>query len=158
MYRNISTVKNFTILFLGRYFRNQCKLSHCIPCDVRFPNCGKESDGLWPQPSKGFSPSYMICENNRTLRTGQCPGDEEWRVQSFPYNGECVHLFAIPNDYDSNGLLPSCKEKVDGNYQYKERCDAFYKCENGKASAIKCPQNTIFYSVKRSCEVGGICS
>ena len=69
-----------------------------------------------------------------------------------------VHLFAIPNDYDSNGLLPSCKEKVDGNYQYKKRCDAFYKCENGTASAIKCPQNTIFDSVKRSCEVGIICS
>nr|XP_022296328.1 uncharacterized protein LOC111106095 isoform X2 [Crassostrea virginica] len=157
-YTDVDCGSRFLPTWACRYFRNQCKLSHCIPCDVRFPNCENKSDGLWPQPSRGFSPWYMICENNRTLRTGYCPTDREWSVQSFPYKGECVHLFAIPNDYDSNGLLPSCKEKVDGNYQYKERCDAFYKCENGTASAIKCPQNTIFDSVKRSCEVGIICS
>ncbi|XP_078341956.1 uncharacterized protein LOC144627872 [Crassostrea virginica] len=157
-YTDVDCGSRFLPTWACLYFRNQCMGSHCTPCDVTFPNCENKSDGLWPQPSKGFSPWYMICENNRTLRTGQCPNDEEWSATSFPYNGECVHIFAIPSDYDSNGLLPSCKGKVDGNYQYKERCDAFYKCENGMASAIKCPQNTIFDSVKRSCEVGGMCS
>ncbi|XP_078309724.1 uncharacterized protein LOC111106095 isoform X1 [Crassostrea virginica] len=157
-YTDVDCGSRFLPTWECRYFRNQCKLFQCTPCDVRFPNCENKSDGLWPDPSRVFSPWYIICENNRRLRTGYCPRDEEWSVQSFPYNGECAHLFAIPNDYDSTGFLPSCKEKVDGNYQYKERCDAFYKCENGTASAIKCPQNTIFDSVKRSCEVGGICS
>lgn len=83
--------------------------------------------------------------------------DDKWNTKTYPYNGECAHLFAIPKEYLSFGLLPSCKGKLNGNYKYVERCDAFYKCENGSASAVKCPNNTTFDSVKQSCEVGGRC-
>lgn len=141
----------------GRYFRLQCKLSHCIPCEVRYPKCEDKENGLWPQPEKGFSPWYMICKNNRTIETGYCPTDNVWSVQSFPYMGQCVHLFAIPNEYNSNGYLPSCSGKADGNYQHQERCDAYYKCDNGMASAVKCPNGTVFDSARKTCAVGGTC-
>nr|XP_034306446.1 uncharacterized protein LOC109617396 [Crassostrea gigas] len=141
-----------------RDFRLQCKLSHCIPCEVRYPKCEDKEDGLWPQPERGFSPQYMICKDNRIIETGYCPVDNVWSVQSFPYMGQCVHLFAIPNDYNSNGYLPSCNGKADGNYQYRERCDAYYQCDNGIASAVKCPNGTVFDSANKICAVGGKCS
>lgn len=132
----------------------QCKLSHCIPCEVRYPKCEDKSDGLWPQPEKVFSPFFMICKDHRTIFTGYCPKDYTWNAQTFPYNGKCEHLYAIPKEYNSNGLLPSCKGKVDGNYQYPERpCDAYYKCDGGEAFAIKCPYGTAFDSTNRTCEI-----
>ena len=76
----------------------------------------------------------------------------------FPYMGQCVHLFAIPNEYNSNGYLPSCNGKADGNYQYRERCDAYYQCDNGIISAVKCPNGTVFDSANKICAVGGKCS
>lgn len=48
-------------------------------------------------------------------------------------------------------------EKTDGNYQYLQRCDAYYKCEDGVASAVKCPNGTVFDAIKRSCENEGSC-
>lgn len=108
---------------------------------------------------KGFSPWYILCKDNRTIEEGYCPTDNEWRAQQFPYNGQCVHLFAIPNEYNSVGLLPSCNGKPDGNYQYPERpCDAYYKCEDGMAYAVKCPGSTVFDSSNRTCKIGGICN
>lgn len=75
------------------------------------------------------------------------------------YKGRCVHRFALPTDYNPNGALPSCNGTSisDGNYQYTDRpCDAYYKCECGVASAVKCPNNTVFDTVK-TCEIGGTC-
>ena len=101
----------------------------------------------------------MICKDQRTISKGYCPTDSEWNVQSYPYKGKCVHRYAIPKADHRNGLLPSCYGKIDGNYQYPDRpCDAYYKCENGVASAVKCPNNTVFDSTQRNCEPGGNCN
>lgn len=157
MYNHSFYVTQCITIFLGRYFRNLCHLSHCAPCDFYYPSCENKEDGLWPNHNRGYSPAYMICSNNRTIRTGKRLKDDRWNVQSYPYNGKCVQIFAIPGEYSSIGLLPSCKEKLDGNYKYKERCDAFYKYENGIATAVKCPNYITFDSVKQSCEVGVRC-
>ncbi|XP_061198240.1 uncharacterized protein LOC133206303 isoform X2 [Saccostrea echinata] len=143
---------------MGLYYRLQCKKSHCIPCEVFYPKCEDKDDGLWPQPEYD-GPRYMICQNGRTIETGTCPRDETWSVQSFPYNGKCVHMFAIPKGYKGFGYLPSCNGTADGNYQYPERpCDAYYRCDGGIASAVKCPQNTLFDILSKTCKVGGTCA
>lgn len=126
-YTNTKCGTRYSPTWECRYYRFQCQRSHCISCESRYPKCEDKDDGLWLQPEKGFSPNYMICKNNRTIETGYCPVDNVWSVQSFPYMGQCVHLFAIPNEYNSHGYLPSCNGKADGNYQYRERCDAYYQ-------------------------------
>lgn len=88
-----------------------------------------------------------------------CPYNKVWRANQFPYNGQCVHLYAIPKEYSSLAFLPSCNGKPDGNYQYPERpCDAYYNCKDGKATAVKCPGNTVFDSSNQTCVIGGICN
>lgn len=141
---------------LGRYFSVLCR---CRDCEHLQPSCKEKGNGFWQHPLNGFSPWYILCKDNRTIEEGYCPSDNEWRSQQFPYNGQCVHLFAIPNEYNSVGLLPSCNGKLDGNYQYPERpCDAYYKCEDGIANAVKCPGNTVFDFSYRTCKIGGICN
>ncbi|XP_062597789.1 uncharacterized protein LOC134259204 isoform X1 [Saccostrea cucullata] len=141
-----------------RYYRLHCKGSHCIPCGLFYPKCEDKDDGLWSHPEKN-GPYYMICQNGRTIETGTCPRDETWGVQSFPFNGKCVQMFAIPKDYNGIGYLPSCNGTANGNYQYPERlCDAYYRCDSGTASAVKCPQNTVFDILTKTCKVGGTCT
>lgn len=142
----------------GRYFYHLCQLAHCRPCEYRFPKCENRENGLWAQPMKGnLSSFYMICLNRRTIETGDCPKDKEWNEYTYVYKGQCVHRDAIPSEYNSFGYLPSCNGKTDGNYQYLQRCDAYYKCEDGVASAVKCPNGTVFDAIKRSCENEGSC-
>lgn len=144
------------MLFIGRYFRLS-KFSSSSPCELRYPKCEVKENGLWPQHEKRFSPYYMICKDNRTIETGRCPGDKVWGPTAFPYKGQCVGIFAVPKDYNPNGLLPSCNGETNGNYQYKERCDGYYKCDNGIAFAVKCPNGMLFDSANKTCAVGGIC-
>lgn len=99
----------------------------------------------------------MICKDNRTIETGRCPGDKVGGPTAFPYKGQCVGIFAVPKDYNPNGLLPSCNGETNGNYQYKERCDGYYKCDNGIAFAVKCPNGMLFDSANKTCAVGGVC-
>lgn len=140
----------------GRYFSLLCK---CRDCEYLRPGCKDKGNGIIQHPLKGFSPWYILCRDNRTIEEGFCPRDNEWGVQKFPYNGQCVHLFAIPNEFNSIGMLPSCNGKPDGNYQFRERpCDAYYKCEDGVAIAVKCPGNTMFDSSNRTCKIGGKCN
>ncbi|XP_062600106.1 chitin-binding domain protein cbd-1-like [Saccostrea cucullata] len=138
------------------YYRLKCKKSHCIPCERFYPKCEDIDDGLWPR--EYYGPIYKICQNGRTIEIGTCPRDETWGVLSFPYNGKCEHMFAIPKDYRGQGYLPSCNGTADGNFQYPERpCDAYYRCDGGIASAVKCPQNTVFDIFSKTCKVGGTC-
>lgn len=87
----------------------------------------------------------MVCQNNRTIKTGSCPRDDSWETQTYPYNGKCEHLFAIPNEYNSNGYMPSCKGVTDGTYLTTPvRCDVFYPCFNGTAYSLRCPNGLVF--------------
>lgn len=146
------------ILFPGRYFRLQCKLSHCPACEARYPKCEDKEDGFHIVPEVGLTPRYMICKGGRTIALDSCNGDKIWGVHSFPYNGKCTHMYALPSDFFGSGRLPSCKGKLNGNYQFPDRpCDAYYQCKDGVSSPVKCPNNTLFDSVKQICEEGGKC-
>lgn len=130
-----------------------------MSCEDRYPKCEDKKDGLF-MGSTRFTKKYMICKNGRRIALEFCPYDKEWLEDTFPYNGECVHAYALPMEFNSDfGRLPSCRGTPNGNYQYPDRpCDAYYKCEQGVASAVKCPINTVFDTKKRICIVRGICS
>lgn len=136
-----------------------CKLGKCKPCEQEYPSCENTADGFWPWPEYSHRPTYyMQCKNGRRIKRGDCPNDPIWGFPSFPYKGQCVHLFGIPKDYNSLGYLPSCLGEVDGNYQYPVGyCAGYYKCESGVATAVKCPKNTLFDIASRTCKIGGKC-
>lgn len=94
----------------------------------------------------------MVCQNNRTIKTGSCPRDDAWETQTYPYNGKCEHLFAIPNEYNSNGHMPSCKGVADGTYLTTPvRCDVVYQCVNETAYVLRCPNGFVFDVVVETC-------
>ncbi|XP_055999592.1 uncharacterized protein LOC125653582 [Ostrea edulis] len=128
-------------------------------CERTYPNCEKKKDGFWRDDASQYRWNYYkICQNGRTIATGQCPYNDIWGISSYPYNGECVHLFAIPKEFLASAYLPSCKGTPDGNYRYPiGLCDAYYSCEGGNATAVKCPTDTVFDMVNRTCEVRGRC-
>lgn len=69
-----------------------------------------------------------------------------------------MQLFAVPKDFNPYGGLPSCNGTVYGDYQFPAGyCLGYYKCEGGVATAVKCPNNTIFDTARKRCEVGGNC-
>lgn len=133
--------------------------AHCIPCSSQNPDCRQQEDGLQSWPFRLGSSWYVVCVNGRATETGSCPDDKEWNTTSLPYEGHCVHRFAVPTVYNPAGALPSCEGKIDGNYQYPERpCDAYYTCRCGVASAVKCPGNTLFDVENKRCQTGGRCT
>ncbi|XP_078309353.1 uncharacterized protein LOC144617818 [Crassostrea virginica] len=161
--------ENYTIVKCGsRYeakweceykqYQYECRSPSCIPCDLSFHSCYNLPNGIWPFPERPNYITYIKCENYRKIDAGACSIDSLWGVQTFPFMGQCVQLFAIPKSYNPNGELPSCTEKDDGNYQFPVRyCNGYYVCKNGFASAVKCPNNTVFDSVKKICKADGHC-
>lgn len=109
-------------------------------------------------PDRPYDILYIKCDKGRRIGRGLCPRDSEWGVQTFPYNRQCVQMFAVPKDDHKNGQLPSCNGKVDGDYPYLiGYCPGYYKCEGGVATAVKCPNETLYDTVKGACEIGGVC-
>lgn len=144
---------------VGEYSGMTCMRGHCIPCYVLFPPCRGLNDGFQSWPGRTYYPHYVVCKNERTIDQGVCPVYPIWNSREFPYKGRCVQRYAIPTDENPNGALPSCNGTSDGNYQYPDRpCDAYYKCKCGVASAVKCPNNTVFDTVRKTCAIGGTCT
>lgn len=65
------------------------------------------------------------------------------------------------SSFKDGGFLLSCEGKEDGNYQFEHhsyyreqgdyfwfgrQCDAYYRCQEGVASAVKWPNGTVFES------------
>ncbi|XP_062619144.1 uncharacterized protein LOC134280715 [Saccostrea cucullata] len=110
-----------------------------------YPSGINKSDGLHEHSIRNLSPYYMICEKQHNVCEGYCPYDSFWKTVTFPFNGKCTSPFEIPKLEYPHGELPSCEGQSDGNYQFTNRqCDAYYKCENGTATGIKCPENTVY--------------
>lgn len=73
----------------------------------------------------------------------------------YLFNGKCTNRYAIPISYHRIGLLPDCSGKADGHYELLSRpCDAYYKCENGIATAVKCSSQTSFNKDTGMCMAG----
>lgn len=149
---------DFQLYFVGRYFRLQCKLSHCSPCGASFSKCECKRNGFYIALESELTNRYMICKDGRPVHVGHCKGDKIWGGQTFPYNGKCTHITALPTDFFDVGRLPSCKGQLNGNNQFPDcPCDAYYRCEDGVSSPVKCPTNTVFDSVTKTCKEGGKC-
>lgn len=152
----------YSIFVLGRYFRLQCKFSSCIPCDYRYPKCEDKDDGIFMATGKDidFTRKYMVCKDKRRISTDFCPyADYLWGGPTYLYKGKCSHLYEIPTDFNENGRLPSCKGKLNGNYQFPDRpCDAYYRCLDGIASPLLCPYGTVFDVKMNNCLRRGNCT
>ena len=132
---------------------------HMGKCEVFHFSCAGLPDGFNEHPVKRPGPYYVICLQERVIVDGTCPRDTEWHALTFPYNGTCTQQFAIPNSHYGIGLLPDCSGKDDGHYQYTSRpCDAYYRCDGGVATAVKCPPQTSFDKRTGICRAGVACS
>lgn len=124
-------------------------------------SCAGLPNGINEHPVKRPGPYYVRCLEERLIEDGTCPMDTEWEIQMFPYNGQCTQRYAIPITYHNIGFLPDCSRKLDGNYKYPSavtRCDVYYRCKGGNATALKCPPNTNFEENSRLCMTNVNCS
>nr|XP_034306554.1 uncharacterized protein LOC105340247 isoform X1 [Crassostrea gigas] len=121
-------------------------------------DCLHLNDGVYPHPHSKNLTLFIRCYRNRLVEEGNCPIDREWGTQTYPYKGNCTHRFAISTSEASYGLLPSCSSMQDGNYQFRTRpCDAYYRCEGGRATAVKCPEHTYYDVTSRRCSSAVAC-
>lgn len=122
------------------------------------PDCLRLPNGVHPHPRTSVPYAIIRCYGNRLVEIGFCTIDSVWGTQTYPYNGTCTQRFAIPSSEASYGHLPSCSSKSDGNYQFRTRpCDAYYRCEGGMATAVKCPEHTFFDVSRRWCASNVAC-
>ncbi|XP_062602676.1 chitin-binding domain protein cbd-1-like [Saccostrea cucullata] len=130
-------------------------------CHRTYPSCKRKQDGLH-QGYQGPN-SYIDCFQERLINKGTCKDDKLWDIYKIPYNGKCTNPFEVP--HKDGGFLSSCEGKTDGNYRFEHdslymgqgdyfgfgrQCDAFYRCQGGVATAVKCPNGTVFESESRS--------
>lgn len=128
----------------------------CIP-DLRCPNDCHFDNIFLPHP--GSCSSYFACENGcACLRL--CSNGFFWsnRLQRCvpSYQSECENPIPLPCpdcvwddrcplDSDPNNpiLLP-----------LPDRCDGFFKCHQGKACVVECPDGMNFNQITGQCEIG----
>lgn len=147
-----------SLLYKGNYWESLFYNRHGGYCDTRnIRDCLYLPNGVHRDPRR--SPlSFIRCYGNRLVEEGNCTVDSVWGTQTFIYNGTCTQSFAIPASEADYGLLPSCSAKPDGNYQFRTRpCDAYYRCEGGRATAVKCPEHTLFDVTRRTCASNVAC-
>ncbi|XP_061179308.1 uncharacterized protein LOC133187928 [Saccostrea echinata] len=162
------TCENFTKVTCGSRpeVKDYCKYRvqlfmnrHMGNCEGYHFSCAGLPDGFNEHPVKRPGPYYVLCFQERLVFDGACPRDNLWQAQTFPYKGQCTQRYAIPVSHHGIGLLPDCSGKSDGNYQYPSgKCDAYYRCEQGNATAVKCPPNTNFDVRSEVCRTGVTCS
>lgn len=153
----------YSIIITGDY-RLHSKSSST--CKQQNPSCVGKSDGYHEKYQ--LSNSYLNCFKERLVNTGICEDDSLWNINQIIYKGQCRNLYEVP--HKDGGLLSSCEGKMDGNYANEHpdlffgerrdyfrvgrKCDAYYRCQGGVASAVKCPSGTTFDSVSKSCKPG----
>ncbi|XP_062607658.1 uncharacterized protein LOC134269470 [Saccostrea cucullata] len=56
------------------YLQNICESSdlNCLPCPQRLPTCVGKANGPNPFPNKLWSPDFILCYHNRTLKIEKC--------------------------------------------------------------------------------------
>lgn len=85
------------------------------------------------------------------MNTGTCDNDNMWDIKQIVHKGQCRNPYEVP--HEDGGLLSSCDGKKDGNYandfyiegrrdyiRFGRICDAYYRCQKGVSSAVKCPK------------------
>ncbi|WAR27180.1 hypothetical protein MAR_012884 [Mya arenaria] len=121
-------------------------------CQYKSNMCGSKRDGINVHPVKLWSPFYVVCYKERTVKEDRCQVDENGRTQLFhPEKNECVSLDMIPRAH--GGIMPECGTKVDGFYLDDfGRCDRYVHCQGGKyIGTIKCAVGEAFDVHKQIC-------
>lgn len=69
---------DFFKYFVGDYRQNRCLMSDksCVPCPSRLPSCVRLPDGKNPVVGSIWLSKYVICYQNRTMGTVECPKGE----------------------------------------------------------------------------------
>lgn len=70
-YTSVDCGTRFKPTWECRYFRPQCKLSHCSPCETRYPKCEDKADGNYPYDPKRCT-SYFRFDGKRSTNE-YCP-------------------------------------------------------------------------------------
>lgn len=119
-------------------------------------SCENKSDG-YHQESQGRK-SFINCFKERLLyvSTGVCEDDAEWDIYKIPHDGKYTNPFNFL--YKDDRFLSSSEGKADGNYRFEHdsyymqqgeyfgvgrQCDAYYLCEGGVATPVKCPKGAV---------------
>ncbi|XP_052680449.1 uncharacterized protein LOC128161247 [Crassostrea angulata] len=119
---------------------------------------GWVSYGFWPSKYKHecyyplmFSEVTLRCENYTSVDCGT-RFKPTWECRYYRPQCKLSHCSLCVTRH------PNCEGKTDGNYPYDpRRCNSYYKCDGERSTNEYCPSGTVFDSVKRTCEVGGIC-
>lgn len=135
-------------------------------CKRQYPSCSGKTDG-YHENNNGPN-SYFNCFRERLLNMGKCEDDSLWNINKIIYDGQCRNPYEV--SYKDGGLLSSCDGKMDGNYANElpdlyfgghrdyfrvgRKCDAYYRCLGGVASAVKCPNGTTYDSLSKNCTPG----
>lgn len=126
-------------------------------CSDTFPSCKNKPDGINEHPIRRPAPC-ISCLQERYIGGGTCKFDRFWGVNTFPYNNSCVQAYAIPKAEYSLGKLPSCNGTT-GSYMYDNSpYDVYYRCDNGTATVVKCPENYNLNTVSDNCELNYPCN
>lgn len=120
----------------------------------------KKPDGLHKWQAQAHYGGYIQCFKERLIKTDHCPYDSVWKSKTYLHNGECTSSFAMPGR-----RLPSCQRMKDGNYDahtfYFSKsldtlwpCRVYLNCKNCIATAMTCPNDTIFEERSGKCKTG----
>ncbi|ESO88820.1 hypothetical protein LOTGIDRAFT_234405 [Lottia gigantea] len=130
------------------YRRGKCGTSHCQPCVA---TCTGKSNGRHSHENREWSPFYVICNDQRTIKVDTCSKDETLNIARLfsPITNKCEPLYRIPQS--RGGLAPACVQN--GLFPDQGgRCDIFIRCENGVvAEVVKCPSNFVFDPDTQNC-------
>ena len=142
----------------GSYWKTQFYNRIIDSCSPSHPSlCLRVPDGVYHHPN-GPNKAFIRCYQHRLVEEGICPIDQLWGTQTYPLLGNCTQRFAIPMSITPYGRLPTCNGKRDGNYPFSTRpCDAYYRCDGGRATAVKCTDYTYFDVTQRKCATNVAC-
>ncbi|WAR27118.1 hypothetical protein MAR_012822 [Mya arenaria] len=136
---------------VSQYKYKVCGGSHCMPCNERLPSCVDKGDGITIHPGRLWTPFYVVCYKERTIKTDRCKPDVDGAQFFHPEKNECVSLDMIPREH--GGMMPECGTKVDGFYLDDfGRCDRYVHCQRGKyIGTIKCAVGEVFDDTRGGC-------
>ncbi|BFZ04810.1 hypothetical protein BsWGS_07849 [Bradybaena similaris] len=134
------------------YVKNLCGSSHCEACGSRWGSCVGLTNGVHAHPGRLWSPFYIVCDTERTIKMPSCPPHSPTGATSIfsPLKNRCVSLWEVPREH--GGQQPSCEGKASGPQLYRvaDKPDVYYSCPGPKVSY--CGLNRQFNETTQKCQ------